>query len=543
MMSIKLPFLFGKKSGLLINDTDVELISWKKGDIERVAVFSNDDAGLTRFFDFIEKNERAYRNTAFSILTNVIGEDYRIEKVAHLFGKYKTDFHNRRMQQLFRGVSLCMSFVQGREERGRREDIVLFYGMLTEGKVLPWMQAARKNPTHDLVGVYAISFINTQLLKYVNSDWRRSSNLLMTIHEKGLLRQTHYDQGHVRFSRVSKISDESAASVAAAIRKELERTIQYLHSLKISVAGGLDIQFICPANMVGQLRELVQSSEKIRFHFHDASALAQTIGLRSALGDLGRDSSLSLHILFTHLWFRQLASFNHIRYYWLKTVSVVASLVLVIYGLIGGINVLVTSLNVLEIGNVNQELVARRDRLQREYDEAAQFEDPPSESSSIEAVTRTFRVFSNLSVAPGQLIYYFARGYEKNKRLNIYNLRWYLGSSARSTQPEPYALIAGSDIYQVLEVSGEFLPVPGETYLDVANRANVLLDSFEQRSDIQVEGLELPKGDLGDENLSGQLTEDYAVDAARTRTFRLRIVWKQYDRDRINKLIDQNDRV
>ena len=84
---------------------------------------------MARFIDHLHANEKVYKGKGFHVLTNIIGEDYRFEKVAHLIGKYKTDFHARRMSQLFRNTSLRFSEVQGREERGRREDWVMFFGL------------------------------------------------------------------------------------------------------------------------------------------------------------------------------------------------------------------------------------------------------------------------------------------------------------------------------------------------------------------------------------------------------------------------------
>lgn len=536
MISIKLPITIGRKFGLLISDTDVEFVSWKAGEFEKIAIFSNDDDGVARFSSFLDKNASRYRNASFRILANVIGEDYRMEKVAHLHGKFKTDFHSRRMQQLFRGVSLCNSHVQGREERGRREDIVLFYGMLTENKVLPWMKAITRHPSNDLSGVHAIAFVNAELLKQIGADWRKRPTLLMTIHEKGLLRETHHQGGDVRFSRVSKINDDTVEDVAAAIRRELERTIQYLNSLKISISDGLDIQFVCPGSMVSQLRELMKSSAKIRFFFHDAAAVAQKIGLRSFVGELGRDSSLSLHLMFSRVWRRQLASFNQIRYYWAKMVSVGLAAVFVFFGLIGLYDGGFTFAEAVALSAENSDREARRAEVEGLYNEQlGQLGDPPSSPNNIKAVSDAFRVVSNLDIVPGKLIYYFASAYEKNKRLRLNNMDWYVTDDPANTSGNPLALVKGTDIYQVLEVNGEFLPVPNESYIDVANRAQILMDSFEERGDVSVEAIELPQRQLGTDSLGGVLTDDYNVDAARSRVFRLRIIWVEYDENRINE--------
>lgn len=537
MATIKIPS-FTKKYGLLVNDTDVLLVSSKSGDFERIALFSNDEAGIQGFTEYLAKNQKQYRNHGFQIMTNIIGEDYRLEKIAHLIGKYKTDFHQRRMQQLFRGSPLCMSIIQGREERGRREDIVLFYGLLTENKVVPWMNAITKTGDRYLIGVHGVSFVNTPLLSSVASDWRSGNHLLMTIHEKGLLRQTHYSRGQIRFSRVSKIEDDTAENLAAGIKKELERTVQYLHSLKISVVGGVSVQFICPGNMVGQLREMIGGGEKIRFFFHDASALAQTIGLKGAIGELGRDSSLSLHSMFSYVRLFQLAAINRVQFYWMRLFTHIAVVCLALYGVVNAYTPVQVYYDGYSLESERTVLEKRRNQKKNQYESELQLtEDPPSSPENVSAVSNVFRVFGGIDVSPAQLMYYFSRGLSQNKRVRVNNMKWYISNDTSAEDGSVEALVTGEDVFQILDVEGTLIPIANETYVDVADRAEALLNSFEERSDIVIDVIELPSRDLDLSTLSGELSSDFDADAARDRNFKLRIIWKFYDEQQISDLL------
>lgn len=537
MFTFKIPS-FTRKYGLLINDTEVLLVSSKSGEFERIALFSNDEEGVQNFSDFLEKNRKKYRNCGFQIMTNIIGEDYRLEKIAHLIGKYKTDFHRRRMQQLFRGSPLCMSVVQGREERGRREDIVLFYGLLTENKVVPWMNAVAKGGDRYLIGVHGMSFVNTPLLSTVANDWRQGNHLLMTIHEKGLLRQTQYSRGLIRFSRVSKIEDDSAEHLAAAIKKELERTVQYLHSLKISIASGLSVQFICPGNMVGQLREMIGGGDKIRFHFHDAAAVAQKMGLKGAIGELGRDSSLSLHSLFSYLRVFQLAALNRVQFYWIRLMTHIAVGFLALYGVVNIYEPVQVYYKGYSMEAERKVLTERRNQKKNQYESELQLtEDPPSSPENVSAVSNVFRVFGGIDVSPTQLMYYFSRGMEQNKRVEIVRMKWYISNNPAATEGTAESLVSGEDVFQILEVDGVLTPIANENYTDVARRAKALLSSLEKRSDIVIDVIELPDEELDVSSLSGELSSSFDADAARERNFKLRIIWKFYAKEQIDGLL------
>ena len=539
MIEIKNWLNLAKNYGLLISDNDVVLVSWRRGEVERIALFGNDDTGVSRFIDYMRKNSAAYKNKPFHILTNLIGEDYRIEKVAHLIGKYKVDFHNRRMRQLFRGTIFTSSSVQGREERGRRDDIVLFYGLLSENKVLPWMNAiVRGAGGRYLAGIYPVSFVSEPVLKATGADWRQGNTLLMTLHEKGLLRQTFYSDGLVRFSRVSKVDDQNVENMVATVKKEIDRTSQHLTSLRISTSGGIKVQFVCPGSMIGQLSEMMESGEKVKYSFHDAGTVGQNMGLAASSGDIGRDSLLFLHSMFSYRRIGgQLAPFDYVRFYWLRFLSRAVIIVFGIYGTYGLSGALVTGYDFyrLSVGNQlleqqSRELKSARDR------ESGVGGSGLSSSTNISAVSKTFGLLSKFEISPNQMVYYFAQAFAKNKFLVVNDMRWYLADSATSGSGSSDALFSGGDVFQILEVSGEFISIKGETYLDVAARAEKLLTSLSGRSDIGVEVIEIPPKSLSKEALSGTLEEGYVVDSARERTFRLRIVWKGYGADAVKEM-------
>ena len=78
----------------MFRDDEVMLVNWRGGVLRQIAVYDNDENGIALFAEHLTKHR--YRNMGFFVVANVVGEDYRHEKVAHLTGKNKIDFHNRR---------------------------------------------------------------------------------------------------------------------------------------------------------------------------------------------------------------------------------------------------------------------------------------------------------------------------------------------------------------------------------------------------------------------------------------------------------------
>ena len=413
MISIKIPdFLqFKKKYGLLITDNEVNLISWRKGHLERIGIFSNDDTGIARLLDFFSKNASVYKDKAFYVLVNIIGEDYRFEKVAHLIGKYKTDFHAKRMQQLFRGSQFCVSQVQGREERGRREDWVLFSGVLTENKVLPWIHVVTRGGRY-LEGVHMVSHLLSDAILNIIGGNASGSNLVMTIHERGLLRQTFFANGHLRFSRVSKIVDDSAERVGASIKKELERTLQYLGSLKISTGGGLTVRVVSPSNMMGQLREIIAGSDRIKFDFQDVAQVAQKIGLKTPIESLGRDSSLPLQMMFSRVNIKQLAKPGLVLYYRIQVLAKTAITVCAIYGFTAYLSPLSNFKSGYDDASIIADLSEKAASMQRQYNSEVQsvVGTPPSSAENMKAVSDLYSVLEKAAINPTQFIVFYRAG-------------------------------------------------------------------------------------------------------------------------------------
>ena len=536
---IKVPPLLRRGYALLASDEVVSLVRIQGGSMERLGVFSNDEAGVNRFADMVKSRKLKAAGKNFRILANVIGEDYRAEKVAHLIGKYRTDFHKRRMQKLFRNSPYCMSEVQGREERGRREDHVLFYGILTEDKITPWVSAILR-ADGVVVGVYNAAMVSPQIVKELNVNMAGNC-LLVTLHEQGLMRQTLFRDKKMRFSRVSKVAADDAMETAESLKRETERAIQYMSGQKVPVGEGIDIHFICPAAMVSQLRETVPSGERIRVHFHDASSVGRSMGLSGALEELGKDSSLIMQSLFSYFRMRQMSPFNLVRYFWARSIVTVASVMMVVYGaynlaVAGG----TVATGYFDYAVRNEELNVRAQSLQGDYSaEVATIGDPPSSPENMRAVSNIFNALTEVEVSPSPLMFYFSEAFSKNSGIKVMGMRWWVSSRA-GEGPEDLSIFNGEDIYQTLEISGMFDARPDETYLDVAGRAEKLMGSFSERSDIFVEGVHLPRSELPASRFQGTLDDQYSVDAPESREFVIRVVWRQYDQESIIKLMGED---
>ena len=115
MINIALPAAAWQfeRYALVVTETKITLVRWKKGSFTRLSEFVNDTQGVQDFNLFLKRNVGRFKDQTINILVSVVGEDYRFEKVAHLVGKYRSDMLKRRFQQLFRGTTYHVAVQQG----------------------------------------------------------------------------------------------------------------------------------------------------------------------------------------------------------------------------------------------------------------------------------------------------------------------------------------------------------------------------------------------------------------------------------------------
>ena len=185
---------------LVIEEQTVAFVSWRRGSFRKIAQFANDAQGQGEFSDFMKKKSLSYAQKNINICVSLVGEDYRFEKTAHLSGKYKSDMVKRKCEQLFRGAQYFTHQSQGREEIGRRLDMILFCGILSNEKLQPWVRIVQRNNMH-VAGVHSLSLLSCSLFSQVVGK-KSGVKVLSFVTDEGTARHNFFIDGHLRFSRI-----------------------------------------------------------------------------------------------------------------------------------------------------------------------------------------------------------------------------------------------------------------------------------------------------------------------------------------------------
>ena len=118
----------------------------------------------------------------------------------------------------------------------------------------------------------------------------------------------------------------------------------------------------------------------------------------TAVGDIGKDSSLALHLMFSYFRVSQLAPISRIQFYWVNLFAKIMTIVFLLYGVFVYSLVGVSfSEAYFDYGNVNSKLAAKVKELRTNYDR--QFKglgEPASSAANMQAVTDAFGAIPKL---------------------------------------------------------------------------------------------------------------------------------------------------
>jgi hypothetical protein len=518
------------RHGLIINETKVILVTWTRGSFTKVAEFLNDASGLTEFSNFMRADGRKFAKKSFNLCVNLIGEDYRFEKCAHLVGKYRSDMLKSRFQKLFRGTLYNIAEHQGREALGQRQDYFLFCGVLSNDKVQPWVRDLARFSCN-VAGVHIGSMLPAGLVKGIIAE-PKGINVVSFCLEDGSIRHNFYIDGKLRFSRVSRGKENALPEEIFRLTKsEIDKTSQYLASLKMITPNTKVASYIvCADDIFDALKELGSETvgERVQMKPVAARVLGDSIGIKRPLDEYGRDSSLLCQEMFRSFRFKQMAAFETVRFYFLQTAGIYISLAAVGWGLYNltqqGL-VAYDSFN--RYSDENRELAININQLRSDYQNlVAEFVEPPSTSENMRASVNVLDHVVDIRLDPGKIMLFVSKELEQAPPVVVDNIEWFVSNDPDAYTGE-YAYANGRKYFEVLVLEGELddeydSEYAYALYSDMVRRIN-------DRPDMELVEYIAPSLVEAGGNLVGSLEQQTdiksALNAYQNRNFRIRVAW------------------
>ena len=297
-----MPSLMTPRRLLLLDANRLSAYHWQNGHIKAEGEFLADPPGLEAFAEYLNQ----HASSLFTLLADVAEEGFQIEEIPRVQGKDKEAIITRRLGQYFYGSPYAAALSLGRETTGRKDERMLFAALTRPPQIDPWIGLIKETGSQ-LVALHSAPFLVAEIVKGLGPQEGRL--LVLTI-GKGGLRQTYFENGQFRFSRLTPLALGSVEEIALACASEAEKIYQYLVGQRM-VERGARIRTLVVSHPAEQshLREKCRGTSDLSFEFIDLLQEAGKRGLKT-LPATSHSELLLLHLLVRNPPASQFAPFD-----------------------------------------------------------------------------------------------------------------------------------------------------------------------------------------------------------------------------------------
>lgn len=250
---------------------------WRGGALSGRREFAADGEGIAAFAAHLG----AHPGMPLHFLADVIEEDFRQDTVPHLLGRSRAALVNRKLGQAFRTETYRHAEFQGRNGEGRRDDRLLLSALSNEEGLKPWLDAAleRKTP---IAGLYSVPLLSQPLAAKLGLA-TEPHLLLVTRQASGSLRQSYFQDGLLKFSRLTYAAAADLSGLAAMVNEESAKIQQYLNNTRLLPRDvALHIHLLGSAEELAVLEGRCDGSPLRRFELRDVADAAGALGFPPA---------------------------------------------------------------------------------------------------------------------------------------------------------------------------------------------------------------------------------------------------------------------
>jgi hypothetical protein len=402
---------------LFLDALSLTAYHWHSGGPQVEATFRADQAGFEAFAEYLNQKHASL----FYILADVAEEGFQIEDLPYVQGSDRQEMLKRKLAQYFYATPMALAMSLGRGKEGRRDERILFAGLTGYSQFEPWLRAMR-DAEAQLAGVYSIPLVLAELIGKLAG--KTEQVLLMSITRAGL-RQTFFDHGQLRFSRLTPMATGMIGEVATACATETRKIYQYLAGQRL-VARDTPLQTLVLAHPshFGIIGDRCQSTTERQVQMVDLVAETKRLGLTETPTDSCADL-MFLHLLAKRTPNEQFAPAAERRPYRLwqirRALNAIAGVILAV-SLFYSANQLMTH---FELATTNSMLQSEVDLGKRHYNAMLQGLPPvPISYDSLRTLTDRYEALARRSPGPEPLFVHISRALNKSPKIELTRLDW-----------------------------------------------------------------------------------------------------------------------
>lgn len=264
---------------LYLDATQLVACNWRAGNVSESARFAANADGHAAFAEFLRQRP----DGLYLMLCDLADESFVSEMVPFVRGPDRSALIRRKLSQLFFGTTLACGRSLGRARTGRRDEQILFCSLTRPATLEPWLAALRSAEVA-LIGIHSVALASEPILERMRLT--EGQTLLLHISAAGV-RQSFFENGRLRFSRLTPLSALSSNDLPRACVEEARRLHPYLLSQRLITRNTpLSVRVLVPPARMDEFALACRTSDALQFDLIDSQQAAKTLGLRPAPDEL-----------------------------------------------------------------------------------------------------------------------------------------------------------------------------------------------------------------------------------------------------------------
>lgn len=507
-MSVKLVLYF--------TTTEHQLYRWSGGALELDGRFAADDEGVESF----RAHLKGRRGALMYVLADLAGEDFHEDQIPFLRGGDREAVVQRRLAQRYRDTRLSAALSLGTASGERRTERLLLASFTNTQQFTPWIDAIAESGAR-LSGVYSVPLLAPALAARLGVRGGRA--FVVTANSAGL-RQCYVEDGHLRFARLERTTDLAPEALAAFVRAETLRLVQYLSTLRALPREGPPIQaiVIAPSAYRAAFEQALISDTRLAFLTVEMEEAARKVGIkRPAAGAPGEQ--LFLHLVVRRAPKDQFARVEDRRSFFLwklqRAIATAGAVGFAACAVYAGINWIDLA------GLRDQVSIQRREARQatQQYERiTASFPVTQTTTDNLKATVVEFTKIAAQTASPEPALVYLSQVLDKFPQIELDTVQWRTGKAsergasgqpAEAPETPPAAVPPGSppgaspaaETLQMLEVSGRVNATKRSDYRAITGQVQKFAEAMRADRAWRILRTQLPFDVTSEGTLSGDI--------------------------------------
>jgi len=511
-----------------------QLYLWNGGKLTLEAEFSDTEEGVGEF----RVLARQHSKSLYYIVADLAGEDFHDEMIPSLRGGDRQAVIERRLAQRYRDTRLAAAISLGSIAVAgeRRNERLVLASFTNTQQFSPWLDALSEAGAK-LAGVYSVPLLASAVAARLGAKiGARNTRMFVVSMNSAGLRQSFLEDGKLRFARLERTGEIGAESLAAFVRSETLRLVQYLSSLRVLPREGPPITalVITPPGQREIFEQSLPSDGRLTFRTIDLPEAARISGIKGA-ENIGAEQ-LYLHFAAKRPPKEQFARSEDRKGFliWQLQRGVVAA------GALGlAACMLVAGYKWIEVMSIREQMAMQQGETRgadQEYQRVtATFPVTLTSTENLKATVNEFRAIASRTAVPGPALAYVSKALEQFPQIELSQLVWRtdrpgvpekakvdpatpIPATAKASPSAPSGGAepgAPTDAALFMEISGHVNATQRSDYRSITAQVQSFADALQVDKSYEVVRTQLPFDTTSAGTLSGDIGASEAGDTPR----------------------------